>query len=116
MMVNICRTFGVSADGALLYSDSDVKTSFIQVQPGRADLQIVNTDGSMRLIRAAENGHEDVIRLLLDCGVNLNAADNNDNRPLHVAAGIGHEGVARLLLNHGADLNIANKIARHRFI
>jgi ankyrin repeat protein len=51
------------------------------------------------LSRAAANGHEAVVKLLLDTGkVDANSKDSNYGRtPLSWAAGNGHEAVVKLL-------------------
>jgi ankyrin repeat protein len=65
--------------------------------------------------RAYHNGHEEVVRLLLDRGVNTeakgwfgmtalhHAADGENNLARHSVPGV-YESIARLLLDHGADI------------
>lgn len=76
---------------------------------------------------AAGNGHENVVRLLLELGANIDATDSDGETALHTAAGggnmgieaafakargkavdspvsSGHEAVVRLLLEKGADV------------
>lgn len=76
------------------------------------DLNARNGHGQAALIIAALNGHDAVLRLLLDDGV----ANVNDKRSgktaILEAASSGHEVMIRLLLERGA--NIATKIARER--
>ncbi|KAJ1468976.1 ankyrin repeat protein, partial [Baffinella frigidus] len=58
------------------------------------------------LLAAAERGHQDVVRLLLEHmpphGANVRASDTFGWTPLAYAALLGHEEVARLSLLHGA--------------
>ncbi|RYP73942.1 hypothetical protein DL769_004113 [Monosporascus sp. CRB-8-3] len=61
-------------------------------------------EGDQALHFAAENGYEDVARLLLDKGADITAKDNDGWTPLHYAARYGHEAVTRLLLDKGADI------------
>ncbi|MCJ1261200.1 Ankyrin-2 [Lobaria immixta] len=51
---------------------------------------------------AAENGHETVVRLLLEKGVDFEAKNSFGLTALHLAAEGGHEAVTRLLLEKGA--------------
>ena len=53
---------------------------------------------------AARNGHEDVVKLLLDRGAEVNAKDANGWTALHLATRQGHKGVVLLLLGRGSDV------------
>ncbi|KAL1496537.1 hypothetical protein AB1Y20_014143 [Prymnesium parvum] len=53
---------------------------------------------------AARNGHEGVVRLLLENNADIAARENGGDSPLHWAAKNGHEGVVRLLLENNADI------------
>ncbi len=54
---------------------------------------------------AAQQGHADVVRILLMRGASVDSADNIDRRtPLLQAAQEGHTEVVRILLDHGADI------------
>lgn len=60
---------------------------------------------------AAENGHEDIVKLLLDRGVDADYLDHTsetDNTPLFEAADKGHKGVVRVLLDHGVSVKTFN--------
>jgi ankyrin repeat protein/serine/threonine protein kinase len=63
---------------------------------------------------AAENGHEPVIRLLLESGkVDVNIKNHNSQTPLSSAAENGHGTVVRLLLESGkVDVNIEDNDSR----
>ncbi|OBT40534.1 hypothetical protein VE00_08988 [Pseudogymnoascus sp. WSF 3629] len=56
------------------------------------------------LLSAAANGHEAVVRLLLEKGAHIEAKFNRGCTTLHKAADNGHEAVVRLLLEKGADV------------
>ena len=51
---------------------------------------------------AARHGHEDTVRLLLECGACANVEDSHGETPLHDAAYTGRARVARMLLDFGA--------------
>src|SRR5512144_732586 len=48
------------------------------------------------------------IRLLLDAGASIDAADNDGNTPLHEAVLCRQTAAARELIDHGADLLLKN--------
>jgi Ankyrin repeats (3 copies)/Ankyrin repeat len=53
---------------------------------------------------AANNGHVEIVKLLLEADFNVNAvAAGSLDTPLHLAAKAGHEAIVRCLLHHGAD-------------
>ena len=55
------------------------------------------------LNQAICSGHEALVRLLLECGANANARDEDDYTPLMHAAAAGNLGIVKLLLARGAD-------------
>lgn len=55
------------------------------------------------LILAAENGQVEVVKLLIDLGVDKEAYDTDDRTALYGAAEHGHENVVKLLLELGAN-------------
>ena len=58
------------------------------------------------LITAAQNGHTDVVRCLLDRGADVNAKDAYGNTALMWAGHHGHKEVFKLLWDRGADRSI----------
>jgi len=54
---------------------------------------------------ASDGGHEDVARLLIDKGADVNAKDVHDLTSLMRASQDGHKGAATLLIEKGADVN-----------
>jgi hypothetical protein len=65
-------------------------------------------NGNVALHLASQNGHFEVVDLLLSRGAKLNPKNFNGNTPLHMAMEYGFENVATLLLQKGADPNITN--------
>ena len=68
----------------------------------------VSPDEDAGITRAAYSNHEDIVRLLLESGANVNATDDLDNTALHHAVRWGRTDIARLLLDAGADVTIDN--------
>ena len=54
---------------------------------------------------AADKGHLEIVRLLLDAGATVDGFDSDQSTPLDVAAKEGHQEVVALLLDRGADVN-----------
>ena len=60
------------------------------------------------LCTAADRGHAEVMRQLLDGGADVNKTTTDDScMPLFTAAQVGHAEVMRQLLDGGADVNKA---------
>ena len=54
---------------------------------------------------ACEEGHTDIVKLLLDHGAEINTATNNGWQAIHHAANKGHTDIVKLLLDHNAKVN-----------
>ena len=70
--------------------------------------------GQTPLSWAAGNGHEAVVKLLLEKGAGLETKDKYGQTPLSWAAGNGHEAVVKLLLEKGAVLETEGQIMVRR--
>jgi ankyrin repeat protein len=57
------------------------------------------------LIAAAYRNHEEVAKLLIDRGANVDGAAPGDGNPLIAAAQRGHLGMAKMLIDRGASVN-----------
>lgn len=90
--------------GACLCADRTAATRLLNEHPGLAG-RLTGTDHAA-LVRAADHGAADAVRLMLDLGFPIDARDAIDGAtPLHAAAGSGSAQVVRLLLDRGADLD-----------
>jgi ankyrin repeat protein len=70
----------------------------------------VNKKGWAPLHYAAANGHDDVVKLLLDHSAYIDAGSPNGTTPLMMAARGGHVSTIQLLLDSGADPSVKNQI------
>jgi ankyrin repeat protein len=69
---------------------------------GPMDTSVTDKYGQTPLSWAARNGHEAVVKLLLDTGkVDADSKDNYGSTPLSGAARNGHEAIVKLLLDTG---------------
>lgn len=74
----------------------------------------VKEQGDVALFLAAQNGHDAVITVLAEAGVDLDAKDQRTGRSaIDAAATNGHESAIRVLLEKGARLNYASAVDRN---
>lgn len=67
-------------------------------------------DGDPALIWASKHGHEFLVRLLLEQGVDINVKDEFYNlTSLHEAIMYGHEAIAKLLIENGIDITTVGR-------
>ena len=78
---------------------------------------LATADGESRhraLALAAQHGHTDIVRLLLDAGEDPSRYNPEGNHshstPLHQSVLAGHHAVVRLLVERGAALDIKDRI------
>jgi ankyrin repeat protein len=69
-----------------------------------ADVNTKNVLGYTPLHFAAEQGHNEIVELLIANGADVNARNQWGRTPLHQAAN-GHNEIAELLITKGADVN-----------
>jgi ankyrin repeat protein len=73
-------------------------------------------DRHLALTLAADFGHVEIVRLLLDAGEDPNrynpVGGHSHTTPLHQAAGRGHDEVVRLLVERGARLDLKDILWR----
>ncbi|KAJ6028404.1 hypothetical protein N7540_003980 [Penicillium herquei] len=59
---------------------------------------------------AIEQGHEVIVRVLLQASVDINERDAAGQTALHIAVHTKQEGMLRILLQHSPDVNAVDKI------
>ena len=78
---------------------------------GKEDVWINAADscGSTALMFAAFNGHNNIVKSLLQNGADVNAAKTGGCTALIIAAENGHKDIVESLLQNGADVNAVEK-------
>ncbi|KAF7708056.1 ankyrin repeat and SAM domain-containing protein 3 isoform X2 [Silurus meridionalis] len=74
------------------------------IRSGKLDVDGRNLGGWTPLMYAAYIGHDNVVNLLLESGVSVNASTAKGLTPLMLAASCGNESIAYFLLQQGAEL------------
>jgi ankyrin repeat protein len=95
-----CTALMIAANSRMLA----VVSLFIEF--GESIEAVSNVNYADLLLSAAGAGHVKVVRLLLDSGVNINAANISGNTALICAVKAGHVAMVSLLIDHGAAVNI----------
>ena len=76
-----------------------------------AGINIIGINGGNILHLMNDNlGNEELLSMLKNKGIVLNATDNYGNTPLHIAVMSRERNYARSLMNVGAELNIKNNV------
>jgi ankyrin repeat protein len=97
--------------------DLPVAAALGRIEEARWLLSGTNSeDRHLALALAAQFGHVDIVRLLLDAGENPNRYNpvgaHSHATPLHQAAGAGHYELVRLLVERGARLDLKDILWR----
>ena len=71
-----------------------------------ADPKLANNDGWTPLMVASQNGHSDVVELLLKWYVLINTQNKEGVTAIYSACQNGHSSIVSTLLNNGADPNL----------
>ena len=71
-----------------------------------AEPNVSTNNGWTPLMIASQSGHADVVELLLDKNVPINAQNKNGKTAVYIASQNGHFSVVSTLLNNGAESNI----------
>lgn len=110
LLIGRGATFDLTIAAAL--GDLDAVRTMLDADPARIREQ--RPDDRRPLYAAAEFGHLDILRLLLDRGADPTWPDadfSERGAALHAASRAGHLEMVKLLLKHGADPNACNDSA-----
>jgi ankyrin repeat protein len=83
----------------------DIKEAIFSVEAANC---VDPGNGNCPIHIAAQNGHAEVTKLLIDCGANVNAQNAKGNTAFHMALSYDYEKCVKLLVDAGADLSIQN--------
>jgi ankyrin repeat protein len=84
----------------------DIAKQRLQERP--EDINVADYAGNTPLQIAALNGYDDIVRLLVDAGCNLDCVNNDKDTPLLDAVENGHLDVVKILLDAGVNPRKAN--------
>ncbi|KAL2124263.1 hypothetical protein VTJ04DRAFT_628 [Mycothermus thermophilus] len=79
-----------------------------RLQERPEDINVADYAGNTPLQIAALNGYDDIVRLLVDAGCNLDCVNNDKDTPLIDAVENGHLDVVKILLEAGVNPRKAN--------
>ena len=83
--------------------NGDIATMRVLLQGKHSPVENKDSYGETALHLAVDNGHKDIVELLLAKGANVNAPGKSGETPLHLAALRGQGGIAEVLLASGAN-------------
>ncbi len=72
----------------------------------------MNPDDLPSALEVAQSGNAEILRLILDAGMNENAVDSDGSTPLHRAAERGFDKCVKVLLEAGADEDAADDLGK----
>ncbi len=67
-----------------------------------ADVNTTNQESKTPLVRAAKDGHETMVRALIEASADVNKAMDIGATPLYIADREGHETIVQILTEAGA--------------
>lgn len=78
----------------------------------KEDLYMVNAhdpqNGNQALHLAAQNGHTEIVKILISNNANVNGQNKGGQTALHMATTYGFREIAQMLVDAGADMNVCN--------
>jgi ankyrin repeat protein len=79
------------------------------------DVNAVDAEGTPPLVYASCFGHEDMVKILIESGADVDKQDKNRWSPLMWAMTNRHKGIVKALLDHGASPEIKSSTGRTAF-
>lgn len=78
-------------------------------EDGFCTVNVCQNHGECPLYAAIECGNENIVRLLLDNGADINFFSERVGSPLYAACENGNESIIQLLLDKGAQINLCSE-------
>ena len=95
--LHLIARFGLSRIAQELLPSLEDKTADI--------VDVANSENRTALSIAAERGHDQLVKLLLDQGADVNTQNGHYSNALQAASSEGHIEIVKMLLDHGANVN-----------
>lgn len=77
--------------------------SVLNTEGSTISIEATDTNGNNLLHFASQLGNDELVRLVVKCGINLDARNNDGRTALHLAFAFGHDGLGEYLTEQGAD-------------
>jgi 26S proteasome non-ATPase regulatory subunit 10 len=90
-------------------SKNNVEICKLLIHKGHASVNVVDKHGYTPLMRAAQKGNNDCLKLLLDNGALCNLRNRQGDTALHLACEMGYRETVEILLAAGIDASILNE-------
>lgn len=97
-----------AGENALMMASLQGELDMVKLMVDGMDAE-VNKKGWAPLHYAATNGHNDVVKYLVDHAAYIDAESPNGTTPIMMAARGGHIETVKLLLDEGADMRLKNQ-------
>lgn len=105
----LATNYGSATPLFLAVSHGQVSMVRLLLRHGREQLDCPGPKGFTVLHKAVEQGHEEMVRILLEAGALVAAHDTQGMTALHIAARRGYLSLARLLVLEGAVVHVKDK-------
>ena len=66
-------------------------------------------EGETALMKASQNGHKEIVEILLENGADVNVKNRDNWTALMWASWNGYKEIVEILLENGADVNVKNR-------
>ncbi|XP_063412377.1 ankyrin-1-like [Mytilus trossulus] len=93
-----------------LQYDVDVLYTRVDGDERTPNVDLCNDSGISPLLAASQNGHTEIVKLLLKKNVNVDLCHQNGISPLYEACYVGHTDIVKLLLEHNPKVDLCDDV------